>query len=81
MDTKLTLKLNSEVIGRAKQYAKRRKTSLSRMIESYLDSLTKGEEEIDSGTPVVDLLSGVINLPDDFDYKKDRSDFLQRKHS
>lgn len=81
MDTKLTLRLNSEVIGRAKQYAKRRKTSLSKMIESYLDTLTRGEEEFKPGTPLVDLLSGVINLPDEFDYKTDRSDSLQDKHS
>jgi len=81
MDTKLTLKLNAEVIYRAKQYAKRRKTSLSRLIESYLDSITRGEEEFNSKTPLVDLLSGVIQLPDEFDYKKDRSDFLNRKHS
>jgi hypothetical protein len=81
MDTKLTLKLDSEVIIRAKHYAKSRKTSLSRMIESYLDSLTRGEEEYVPGTPLVDQLSGVIQLPDHFDYKEDRSDFLQDKHA
>jgi hypothetical protein len=36
MNSKLTLKLNSEVIARAKSYAKKRNTSLSKMIESYL---------------------------------------------
>lgn len=81
MDTKLTLKLDSEVISRAKQYAKKRKTSLSRMIESYLDALTRGEEEEVPGTPLVDQLSGVIQLPVEFDYKEDRSDFLQNKHA
>jgi hypothetical protein len=81
MDTKLTLKLDAEVISRAKYYAKKRKTSLSRMIESYLDSLTRGEEEYVPGTPLVDQLSGVIKLPDEFDYKEDRLDFLQNKHA
>jgi len=81
MDTKLTLKLDSEVINRAKIYAKKRKTSLSRMIESYLDFLTRGEEEHVPGTPLFDQLSGVIQLPDEFDYKEYRSDFIQNKHA
>ena len=81
MDTKLTIKLDDEVITRAKRYAKYRKTSLSKMIESYLDSVTKpdpGEIEI---TPLVKSLSGVITLPDDYDYKKDYSDYLTGKYS
>ncbi|MCX6327314.1 MAG: DUF6364 family protein [Bacteroidia bacterium] len=41
MDTKLTIKFDDDVITRAKRYAKHRKKSLSRMIESYLDSVTK----------------------------------------
>ena len=80
MDTKLTLKFNSEVISRAKQYAKKRKISLSKLIESYLDSLTREEEKFNPNSPLVDQLSGVINLPETFDYKEDRSDFLRDKH-
>ena len=38
MDTKLTLRLNDNVIERAKIYARNHKISLSKMIESYLDS-------------------------------------------
>jgi predicted HicB family RNase H-like nuclease len=45
MDTKLTLRLNDSVIERAKIYARSHKISLSKMIESYLDSLTKQNEE------------------------------------
>jgi len=43
------------------------------MIESYLDSLTKEKEEERkiSITPLVESLSGVIDLPADFDYRKD----------
>ena len=46
MNTKLTIKLDDEVISRAKKYAKHRKTSLSRMIESYLDSVTKPNSKL-----------------------------------
>ena len=41
MDTKLTLSLDKSVIEQAKDYAKSNKVSLSRLIESYLSSLTK----------------------------------------
>jgi len=82
MDTKLTLKLNDSVIERAKIYAKSQSVSLSKMIESYLDSLTR-EKDTDSKisiTPLVESLSGVINLPTDHDYKKEYADFLTEKY-
>ena len=81
MDTKLTIKLDDDVITRAKTYAKRRKTSLSKMIESYLDSVTKPESKGIEITPLVKSLSGVISLPEDYDYKKDRTEYLIRKYS
>jgi predicted HicB family RNase H-like nuclease len=36
MDTKLTLKLDHAIIEQAKLYAKKKNTSLSKLIESYL---------------------------------------------
>jgi len=82
METKLTLRLNDNVIERAKIYAKSHRISLSKMIEAYLDSLTG---EIDNKkkiaiTPLVESLSGVINLPSDFDYKKEYADYLTEKY-
>lgn len=82
METKLTLRLNDNVIERAKIYARGHKVSLSKMIESYLDNITKQKEEqkIKTITPLVESLSGVINLPSDFDYKKDYRDYLEKKY-
>lgn len=80
MDTKLTLKLDAEVISRAKEFAKVRKISLSRLIESYLDALTGKDTESFKSTPLIEGLSGVIKLPDDFDYRKEMGDHLERKH-
>jgi hypothetical protein len=80
MNTKLTIKLDDDVITRAKTYAKNRRTSLSRMIESYLDSVTKPESKGIEITPLVKSLSGVITLTDDYDYKKDRVDYLIEKY-
>lgn len=80
MNTKLTIRLNHGVIERAKNYAKNHKTSLSKMIEAYLDSITKSEDDKKDITPLVESLIGVIDLQDDFDYKKDYSDYLNEKY-
>ena len=81
MNVKLTLKLNSIVIARAKKYAKKHNTSLSRMIESYLDSVTKEVEHGIEITPLVRSLSGVIEIPAGYDYRKDHRDYLDQKYS
>ncbi len=82
MDKKLTLSLNQRVIEKAKHYAKQHRTSLSKMIEAYFDSLTNQKEDEDEirTTPLVESLCGVIELPEDFDYKKLRSNYLHEKH-
>ncbi len=76
MQTKLTLRLNDNVIERAKIYARNHKVSLSKLIESYLDSVTKQKEEKKTSiTPLVESLSGVIDLPADFNYKNECVNF------
>ena len=82
METKLTLRLNESVIERAKIYARSQKISLSKMIESYLDSLTTEKDGNDktSITPLVKSLSGVINLPPDFDHKSEYGKYLTEKY-
>jgi hypothetical protein len=82
METKLTLRLNDNVIERAKKYARLHNISLSRLIESYLDNITKEKDigEKSTITPLVESLIGVIDLPADFDYKKDYRDYLEEKY-
>ncbi len=81
METELTLKLNESVITKAKIYARSHNMSLSKMIESYLDRITTVEKEGPlTITPLVESLSGVIDLPADFDYKKERDDYLVEKY-
>jgi len=81
MDTKLTLKLNQEVIEKAKQYASEKKLSLSRLVENYLNSLTSDKPNNDLQiSPFVKSLSSGIKIPADYDYKKDRTDYLEQKH-
>lgn len=80
MDAKLTLKLEQSVIEKAKDYAKRQKTSLSRLIENYLLDITDEENAQEKITPLVRSLSGIIDLPDDYDHKKDYADYLAKKY-
>lgn len=80
MDTKLTLNVDKAVIERAKEYAKSQKISLSRLIESYLDSLTSKKSKDVEITPLVKSLSGVIKLDKNFDYKEAYTDYLIEKY-
>ncbi|WP_144893850.1 DUF6364 family protein [Flavobacterium tiangeerense] len=81
MDTKLTLKLDQEIIEKAKHYASEKKLSLSRIIENYLNSLTSDKTNNDIQiSPFVKSLSSGIKIPDDYDYKKDRADYLEQKY-
>lgn len=84
MDSKLTIKLNENVIKRAKKYASHKNTSLSRLIENYLDSLTNDNKEDFEISPFVKSISNGIKVPSDFDEKKwreDRIDYLDKKHA
>ena len=81
MDKKLTLSIDHSTIERAKIYAKRHKISVSKLIESYLNSLTSSQKEESTDiTPLVESLSGVISLDKNHDYQKDYTDFLIEKY-
>lgn len=80
MDTKLTLKLDEGIIEKAKEYAKARKTSLSVLIENYLQKITNDKKDSKKITPLVKSLSGIIDLPKDYNSKKDYTDFLINKY-
>lgn len=80
MDKKLTLSIDHSTIERAKIYAKHHKISVSKLIESYLNSLTSKKEDSNEITPLVESLSGVISLDKNYDYQKDYTDFLMEKY-
>lgn len=62
MDQKLTLKLDEQVIEKAREYAKNRKTSISKLVENYLRHLTaKKKLDEDDISPLVKSFSGVVD--------------------
>jgi dsDNA-specific endonuclease/ATPase MutS2 len=80
MDTKLTLKLDQHIIEKAKDYAKEHSTSLSKLIENYLQKITAERGASKKITPLVKSLSGIIDLPKEYDHKKDYADYLTDKY-
>lgn len=81
----MTLKLDRIVIERAKEYAISHNRSLSRIIESYLQSLTIKEDSKNSKTdiqisPFVKSMSSGVQIPADLDYKNDYSNYLTEKY-
>lgn len=80
MDSKLTLKLDANVIQRAKMYAKEQNISLSKLIENYLNALTDGSSKKIKISPLVESLTGVVTLKEEDD-KKDYIDYLTEKYS
>lgn len=84
MDTKLTLKLDKDVIEKAKEYAASQKRSLSRLIEAYLKTLVENKspslEDSIEISPFVKSMQTGVKVPVDFDYKKAKGDYLTEKH-
>ncbi|GAA0871569.1 hypothetical protein GCM10009117_07150 [Gangjinia marincola] len=82
MDTKLTLKLNQEVIEQAKKYAAKRKMSLSRIIEAYLQSLVsdKKQDTLEISAFVKSISTGT-QIPSDIDAKEGYRSFLNEKYT
>lgn len=82
MDNKLTLKLDNQVIEQAKTYARKRNTSLSKLIESYLELLTsQANTSGDDITPLVKSLSDGSDLDKKIDYRKEYKKHILKKYS
>jgi len=78
----LTLSIDPDVAARAKRYAKRRGTSVSRMVEAYPTSVMEPETR-EEKTPIPDSLAGILKKADIGDYhkhltKRHRSSFARR---
>ncbi len=80
MTTKLTLTIDDSVISVAKKYAKKSGKSLSDIVENYLKNLTSKETKDETISPRILKLMGVIELPDNFEYKRALKDSLSKKY-
>lgn len=74
---KLTLSVDGEVVARAKRYAARQGTSVSRLVEGYLEVLGGPVAEEDL-PPITRRLAGV--LKGSRISKEDYRRYLERRH-
>jgi hypothetical protein len=89
MQTKLTLRLEGELIEAAKRYADARGTSLSKLVAGYLDALTRPADsspEDDWKTTLSPITRNLVGLgrTDAGRLEVDESDYhryLEEKHS
>ncbi len=80
-DKQLTLKLNSGTIDKAKAYAQRQQTSISKLLENYLETIMQEEEAPEEVSPLVSQIVGKGNkVADEVDFKKDYRAHLDQKY-
>jgi len=80
METKLTLRLKKKVIEQAKKYANDHETSLSKLIENYLSAITNESKSMENISPLVQSLSGVIQMSANEDTKEKYHEHLNEKY-
>ena len=86
MDTKLTLKLDKEIIELAKVYVKERGTSLSKFVEDILrqrvsNSIYSTKDELlPEVREMAEHFKGGKVIDEDFDYKKAKAEYLIKKY-
>lgn len=78
MNTKLTLRLDQDVIRRAKEYSREVGKPVSRLVEDFFVALTSREEVRLEATPLVRSLRGALAGAEieETDYRR----YLEEKH-
>lgn len=80
--TKLILDLDREVLARAKAYAERQGCSLSQLVETYLETLSRQVRPSEIYlTGVVAELAGVLAGAEIDEAKGDYAEYLAKKYS
>ena len=81
MNKKLTLSLDELIIEKAKTYAEKNNESLSQIVENYFKIVTSetNTQEIKI-SPLVEELIGSIKVPEVFNYKKAKYEYLMEKY-
>jgi len=80
METKLTLRLKKKVIDQAKKYANDHDTSLSKLIENYLSAITTESRSVEKISPLVQSISGVVNISEYDEHKGKYREHLEEKY-
>ena len=82
MTTKLTLSVNIKTVEKAKKYAKKKGTSVSKLFEDHIDSITENDRKL-KGDPLEALrrLKGIAkNVSKTTDYNDLITSAIIEKH-
>ncbi|HEY9006623.1 DUF6364 family protein [Ohtaekwangia sp.] len=84
MESKLTLTLEKKTIEKGKAYARKKRTSLSKLVEKYIDKITaKQEPEKSDKKEEAAAFLKKISLPaknKHWDHKKEYTRYLIKKY-
>ncbi len=78
MKKKLTLRMDEDAIARAKEYAKERGTSVSKLVENFFAALESEQQEDIELSPLVQELAGIAAGSDLSE--EDYYDYLEEKY-
>ena len=67
--SRLSLNIDDQVVQRAKQYAKERGTSVSALVEGYLDAVSRPLKPVED-PPVLRAIRGILRKGDREDYRQ-----------
>lgn len=73
--SKLTLSVDEKVVARAKRFAAQRGTSVSRLVERYLEIVSR-PARVDDAPPVLGRLRGALSGVDPAEHRRQ----LERKY-
>lgn len=82
MTTKLTLSVDAQIVARAKRYAKKRGTSISKIFEDHIEELTQESGQQTDILGSLKRLRGVAKgaVPDHVNYKDAIADIIIEKY-
>jgi hypothetical protein len=69
----ITLNLSEKLVKQAEAYARQQGRSLDALVEEYLQNMVTHVPHTQPLSPVQELY-GILSLPADFDYKKQRDE-------
>lgn len=81
MNTKLTLRIDSELIEKAKRWSKKRNISLSKAVSNFFENMDESDLSTDELSPWVKSLIGSAKVDDETrDYKELYGQHLEEKY-
>ncbi len=78
MKTKLTLSIDKEKVKQIKHYSKKEGISISKIVEESIDKIiAKPKTKKLDASKLIGILG---KAPKNFDWKKERAEYLMKKH-